>query len=287
MNEHALVLGATAPLTSIVTEPADGRAPSAAVLLLGAGIVHRVGPGRMYVRLARMLAERGYLTIRFDHSGIGDSDVRRDDLPFEQRTVKETREVMDGLAKERGVDRFVLMGLCSGAETAFRVACEDPRVAGAVMINAQGFDADEQWIQHAHNLNWIRHYRTESAGSAGSWKRLLTGRVNYRRLLRVLSHHLTGRIAGRGRVDEIAERLAGQWRDLVERGVGLLAIYSQRDPGLDYLDLILDRDRDRPTLEAAIRKEVVAHSDHTFTMMRHQQQVADAVDDWIRSVAPA
>src|SRR5262245_3370773 len=142
MQEHASVFGKTSPLFGVITDPVRGGASPAekrsAVILLNAGVIHRVGPSRLYVALARSMAAQGWTAVRFDHSGIGDSPARRDGLPFEQSAIVEAREVMDSLQRERGIDRFVLVGLCSGAVTAFEVAETDDRVTGAALINPQG-----------------------------------------------------------------------------------------------------------------------------------------------------
>src|SRR5262249_27402146 len=62
-------------LFGIHTEPLDPprgkRSPM--VLFLNAGAVHRVGPNRMYVDLARSWAEHGLTSLRLDLSGLGDS----------------------------------------------------------------------------------------------------------------------------------------------------------------------------------------------------------------------
>lgn len=127
-----------ADLVGIVTEPVPERAlPDApAFVILNSGILHRVGASRLYVRLARALAAEGFTTLRFDFSGVGDSDVRKDAIPIEERFVVETREAMDYLAEITGAESFVAGGLCSGADGAFFTALDDPRVVGLWQIDA-------------------------------------------------------------------------------------------------------------------------------------------------------
>ena len=126
MKEHAFLFGSSQGLVGIVTEPSS-RSQNAGlgVVFRNAGVIHRVGPCRLYVTLARELANLGCVVARFDHSGVGDSHVRRDGLPFEESSIAEAREAMDWLQRSRGVDRFVLAGLCSGAVTSFDAAVLD------------------------------------------------------------------------------------------------------------------------------------------------------------------
>ena len=137
MRERALTFG-PAHLVGILTEPDPDRVVEGApvMVILNSGILHRAGASRMYVRVARAMAELGVSSFRFDFSGIGDSEVRRESIPIEQRFIVETREAMDYLETVVGVDRFVLGGLCSGADGAFWTAMEDERAVGVWQIDA-------------------------------------------------------------------------------------------------------------------------------------------------------
>lgn len=138
MRERALTFGPDGILVGILTEPDPGVAlPDApAHVILNSGIVHRVGASRAYVQIARAAAERGFTTLRFDFSGVGDSGTRRDSLPIERRFVVETQEAMDYLGRITESDRFIAGGLCSGADGAFWTALEDSRICGVWQIDA-------------------------------------------------------------------------------------------------------------------------------------------------------
>ena len=47
---------------------------------------------------------------------------------------------MDALQASRGIGELVLMGICSGADNAFRTTREDPRVVGLAMIESFAFE---------------------------------------------------------------------------------------------------------------------------------------------------
>ena len=53
------------------------------------------GPHRLYVDMARNLAAMGFLTVRFDLSGKGDSRARTDKGLVMERTTHDVQEVMD------------------------------------------------------------------------------------------------------------------------------------------------------------------------------------------------
>ena len=141
MKEHAVVFGRDRSLVGVMTENGTGNVSAndniTGVLLLTAGLDHHVGPNRIYVKLARRLAAMGCVVFRFGFSGTGDSGPRRDKLPASQSVIDETQLAMDYLERLMGVKWFILIGLCSGAIAAFRVAVADSRVRGAVLLNPQ------------------------------------------------------------------------------------------------------------------------------------------------------
>jgi hypothetical protein len=108
-------------------------------LCLTAGMLHHVGPSGLHVKLCRSLASTGITALRFDLSGIGESLPIAESGTSLERATKETQQAMDWMQKECGVERFVLFGLCSGADDALAVADQDSRVVGISMIDGLGY----------------------------------------------------------------------------------------------------------------------------------------------------
>src|SRR5690606_3214765 len=119
--ERAIALGVEANLIGILSEPEGAlpasasptRTPRPVVIFLNAGVLHRVGPHRLHVNLARRLAARGLSSLRLDLSGIGDSRSVPGSLAFRDSAVADARAAMDQLGAELGAQRFILFGLCS------------------------------------------------------------------------------------------------------------------------------------------------------------------------------
>lgn len=135
--DKAQLFGNTTCLAGVLSLPAAGVDPDAvAVVILNAGILHHVGPNRMNVRVARQLAAGGYASLRFDLAGIGDSPPRTDGRDLADGVTADIRAAIDHLADAVGASRFVVFGLCAGADNALGAAAEDRRVVGAVMIDS-------------------------------------------------------------------------------------------------------------------------------------------------------
>ena len=74
MREEAHRFGRARHLVGIVGLP-DTAPGETGVIVLNAGLVHRIGPFRLHVELTRRLGAAGYPTLRFDLSTLGDSSA--------------------------------------------------------------------------------------------------------------------------------------------------------------------------------------------------------------------
>lgn len=119
--------------------PSLGGTSKFGFICLTAGMLHHVGPSGLHVKLCRSLAANGVPSLRFDLSGIGESLPISESGSSLQRATKETQQAMDWMQNECGVDRFILFGLCSGADDALAVADRDSRVVGISMIDGLGY----------------------------------------------------------------------------------------------------------------------------------------------------
>ena len=137
MKESILKFGPNKSLIGILSEPDSERLieGSPIAVILNAGIVHRIGPFRLHVHLARELTERGFRVLRLDLSGLGDSRLRTGKLSADERAKLDVEDAFNALTAKTGVDRFALIGLCAGAYNRHRVSVADERVVGAVFMD--------------------------------------------------------------------------------------------------------------------------------------------------------
>lgn len=147
MHEQAFRFGAARHLVGVVGLPSVID-HGVGVIFLNAGMVYRVGPFRLHVDLARRLNTLGYPTLRFDLSTIGDSGASGQRLSRPEQVVADVRDAMELLKHQSGCSRFVLFGLCSGAQNAHSAAHADPRVAGAFFLDGYGHRTFGQRVRH-------------------------------------------------------------------------------------------------------------------------------------------
>src|SRR5438067_9975587 len=101
-------------LLGIMTLPGRMAPGAPACLLLNTGIMNRIGPHRLNVKIARGLDAAGVPSLRMDLSGLGDSPPAKAPLRADAQAVRDLQAAMDHVQQTLGIDRFVIFGLCSG-----------------------------------------------------------------------------------------------------------------------------------------------------------------------------
>jgi len=284
VRETALLTGPSHALVAVLSHPqaaASGRPPPAA-LFLNAGFQHHVGPHDIYVRLARELADLGFLAVRLDCSGLGDSPARTDNAPPEQSHLSEARAVMDDLAARFGCRSFVSLGVCSGARDSLRLAFLDERVRGALLINPTEHLHDDTALQLTSSLRartLRRHYLRlllRSSFRAQVLRQVLRGDFDTALLgqaLRGLSQARPSTATSEGLFPSTTAIL-GQLRSLLKGGVNVQHVYSEGDQAIDYFYLLLGpHAREVPHI-------VVRGVNHTFTPLWCRDRLSSIVSHW-------
>ena len=72
---------------------------------------------------------------------------------------------------------------------------------------------------------------------------------------------------------------------MIERGVRLLLVYSEGDPGLDFFQMILGDEIHELTSNGKLKVEIIERVDHTFTPLSSQEHLLEAVGNWARATA--
>ncbi len=285
MNEKIASFGKHRSLIGIITEPDIKNSKNLpAVILLNSGIIHRVGPGRLYVKLARELAKSGFTVLRFDFSSIGDSQVCDEDISFENRTVNEIREAMDYLYTESQTEQFVLMGICSGAEISYKTICSDSRVIGAIPINARTLlDISDTKLKSAvKNRSEASYMLKSSITNPKSWLKLLKGKADYKKILRVMKYQTRKLFPTSKELSPDAKKVKSDIQSILDRHAHLLLVYSEKDQGLDYIKESMGDEINRFTDNPNFKLKVV-NSDHTFTLIDNQHQLIKLIANWLNS----
>jgi pimeloyl-ACP methyl ester carboxylesterase len=267
--ERVLELGEGPKLVAIRADADPRSAGKPTVVLLNAGVLHRVGPRRLHVLLARELAARGFSTCRVDLSGIGDSRPINGHLSFRESAVADTRAVMDELAREPGTNRFVLFGLCSGADNALAAAARDPRIAAVILVDAHSYPT-----VRAYGRELLRRSRQSGVARTAA----TAAAAGARFLLTVL---MRGRRSSTpaGREPPPKPDFRRSVSDLMKRGTKILFIYSANmHVRFNHKDQLFEL---FPELRDRVDVAYFGNADHVFTELSAQKRLIDTVTSWI------
>lgn len=250
------------------------------MILFNAGVVHRIGPHRINVRLARRLARHGVASIRFDLSGQGDSARAAGSLPYEQQAVADVRAAMDALAQLAGVRRFVLFGFCSGGNHSYHVAPIDGRVAGVILYDTYFYPTFRTRL----NRFLVPVRKKGLLRTAANWAVLRIAQV--RRLL-VLPGAWSTAYRSRSAApfptpsrDELASRL----RELHERKTRIAMMYSDDLHRYNYSSQF--QDAFGPSgLDRIVDVDFYPGMDHVATELAAQAKFMERIERWTLSLA--
>jgi len=182
MNSEAIFFGQSQHLSGIWS-PADGNGESGtAVIMLTPGMLHHAGPFRLHVRLAGALAKSGISSLRFDLSGIGESFAVGGQGSSLDRAADETIQAIDWVTREKGIERIILFGLCSGADDALHTAMQDTRVDGIVVIDGCGYPTKRFYARRFRTHYLRRIFSLQKWRSL--FRRALTGNADVPQTLR-------------------------------------------------------------------------------------------------------
>lgn len=154
----------------------DGDGEVGLLLVIG-GSQTRIGSHRMYERLARSLAKQGFPCFRFDRRGVGDSAGQD---PGFRRSAPDLAAAAIAFRRESpSLRRMYGFGLCDGA-TAAALFGDQACLDGLILVNP--------WLVEAAAAEpppaAIRHHYRQRLLSLEGWKKILSGAVDYRKLLR-------------------------------------------------------------------------------------------------------
>lgn len=278
-------------LFGITCRPNRSQAGAPTVLFVSTGMTVHSGWGRQTTLLARSLARDGVASLRFDITGVGDSEARGDSASpiYATDAEDDVRLAVTHVTRHRE-GPIVLVGNCSGAYAAFKALCHDPRVQGALMINLYCFDWDpEQSIDtiirqtHGSASDYAALLRHSS-----TWRRLLGGKIHVRAIasaiLRRIGPALRRRFKRLMRNGLGGPSVARRIARLRERGAAIQLVYTEGDPGLTAVRRHLGRSPERVARALGAPVAVESGTDHNLSTPDAQDHVATQLRALVRAV---
>ena len=259
-------------LPAIVSE-APYSTDTALVIVVG-GPQYRVGSHRQFVQLARAVAARGFVALRFDVRGMGDAPGE----PYSFESLdKDLRAAIDALMAARpALRRVVLYGLCDGASAALMYCrrSADRRVAGLCLLNP--------WLRSPQTQarTQVRHYYLQRFFDRAFWAKLLRGGVALQAVGGLLSSVRSAAAPSSGSGTDFRQLMAAGWRAC---SGPVLLLMSGKDLTAREFDIgsAADAAWSDAFRKAGYARIDFADADHTFSRSGDRVAMEHAVTTWL------
>jgi exosortase A-associated hydrolase 1 len=157
----------------------DSTGGETGLLLVTGGTQTRVGSHRMYERLALALAQSGWPCFRYDRRGVGDSEG--EDPDFKESGPDLVAAAAAFRREQPQMKRVIGFGLCDGA-SALALHGRAAGLDGYILANPWFVEAEAGEPAAAA----IKSRYKDQLLSLKGWKRLLSGSISYRKVLKGL-----------------------------------------------------------------------------------------------------
>jgi exosortase A-associated hydrolase 1 len=257
------------------------QAVSRGVLIVVGGPQYRAGSHRQFTLLARSLAAQGIAALRFDYRGMGDSEGSA--RSFEE-VEEDLRAAIDFfLQAVPAINEVVVWGLCDAASAALFYAAKDARVGGLVLLNPWARTSD------GAAKTTLKHYYRRRLLDAGLWKKIASGRFEYRAAGKSLLR-LVRAAFGAGPASTASQASPGRLPDRMLAGLSafkgkVLLIISPIDlTAQEFLEIVKGSVQwQRLLADTRVTRESLADADHTFSRRIWRDQVSSWTGNWVKS----
>lgn len=290
--ETAFDFGFQHGLRGVLTQPRETQTPDRqsikkkpVALFFNAGVLHHVGPFRLWVDLARELAKLGFCSLRFDLMGLGDSGGVIDstnDLNFS--AIRDISSAMNAVESRLGSSDFILFGLCSGADYGHPALKADARIRGAVFIDPYGYRT-------------IAYYFNQLTSKVFNFRKLKNFILNRVHLLfqRTINRFATDGLDALPALQTADSREFPAQKDaendilrFLDEGRKLFYVYTAGVP--DYYSSRrqfwqmfprLQKQASKAISNGQLRYEYYGKTDHTFALVSDRRQLMDAIIEFV------
>lgn len=234
------------------------------VIMLGGGVEHQVGPGRVWVEFARALNARGIATLRADVDGVGDSGIRGPRSVVRSYDPEHVLDIGELAAFGRALEyrKVIVLGLCSGGWLAVQGGLRYP-LDGVFALNPQLF---WQWGMEVYST-MVETHEKQRVMRAREVEGDLDGRWDY--------------------LDELGfKSQAMTWLEtLVARGVRTHIAYGEGDEGYESL-LARNRGSLAKLLASSplLTLEELTGIDHGMHRFRRRPEVLARIEAFVRAL---
>ncbi|MGY6519633.1 MAG: hypothetical protein ACXIUZ_13075 [Lysobacteraceae bacterium] len=234
------------------------------VVLFNAGNMHRMGPFRMHVELARALARAGHAVLRWEQHRIGDALD-----PAPDSVVACAGDMLGRALAVSGCERAVVGGLCSASDWGWQLAQSDERVCGVLMLDG-----------YARSGFWYRVGQAKLAlgRSLRSWMKSLRKRLKAPRAAPAAAADF--------REWPARAEAPGQLQRLIDRGGRAFFLYTGGSADYFLMPRQFRRTWGAGALHPSVHFEHWPDCDHLFMLIQYRERLFEVLEHWLAGFRP-
>ncbi len=301
VSEHVVEIASSSVLHAIITEPAHAVAPELpTVVMLSTGANPCGGAGRVHTELARRFARNGVRSIRIDRFGVGVSalhhaacestpEILANVTAYDDIHLRMLADIERFVRSEVVNQRYVLLGICSGAYAAFNAKRVGISPTAIVSVNQIIFDVAE-WEGHVESPIFAlkaRYQLAKSLRSPKAWLEVLRGEIPLKPALRRLMTYARMRKVMNEEArtsNSNPQNVNAQMRAMASAGIPQLYVFDEDEVGLAY---VLFKAGDTVSELKGTRKFslwTTQGAGHTFGTARSRVWLADAIEQGLEGL---
>ncbi|MCF7854626.1 MAG: alpha/beta hydrolase [Candidatus Pacebacteria bacterium] len=232
----------------------------------------RLGPHRMFVKIARKLADRGVHCLRVDFRGRGDSEGDTCAASI-QTMIEDTKCAVSFLCEKTEVAVVYLLGICSGGKVAIGAAAEmQDAIGGLIVWSAEAMgDLRKSSTNRHKTLHAAKVYLSKMLRPS-TWWRLIRRDVNVAAVGKAMFRHET-------RSETEAENEIALLARFRSFSGPVLFVYGGNDP-----DTRLAGDAYRgfcARYKMPCEFHNIPDANHSFYSLAWEKQVIDLTEAWL------
>ncbi|MBC8440660.1 MAG: hypothetical protein H8D87_13395 [Deltaproteobacteria bacterium] len=267
MKEAIFRYGENSSGLGMVTLPENiSEAPVA--ITLNAGLIHREGPYRLNVLICRMLAQLGYISIRINLSGKGDTPSR-EGLTNRQSVALDWHQIKQAIYERFGQRNFILIGLCSGADNAIKITAEESDVCGLVIIDPVSLK----------DVGFRKRQFISKISNPYKWLNLSKNIYSRIRRLLGIEKDIYEEMAGM-RDAPTSDEMQNAFIHIVRRQGKVLAFFTSQTLNHYNQHGQFVRALDIPEFETCCTEVFWPLADHVFKVQTHRDRLIERIYEW-------
>ncbi|PHZ86046.1 hydrolase 1, exosortase A system-associated [Paremcibacter congregatus] len=264
----------------------DTLSGTVGLLVVVGGPQYRIGAHRQYVHMARHAAREGIPAMRFDYSGVGDSQGT---YPGFEQVAPDIHSAIDAFLHQcPQIKTVALWGLCEGASALLLGGAAHPAVSHIVLANP--------WVRSDSGLAkaYVKHYYWDRLKSPDLWRKVFSGGLNLKAAFSGLWDNVQKAFLPQKNIDDNSSSSkqpdTRPFPDRMQTGLAAfsgksLLIQSGNDlTAREFDDLINSDTQWKETIALKINQRIdIADTDHTFSCEKWRAEVAKSTANWLKS----